>query len=67
MSKRTGTATWNAAKGRWRIDVCKNGRQRRFYSSKPGRAGKNEANAKADAWLESGITQRSVQRRVEDL
>ena len=67
MSKRTGTATWNATKGRWRIDVYKNGRQRSFYSSKPGRAGKNEANAKADAWLESGITQRSIQRRVEDL
>lgn len=27
-----------------------------FYSSKPGRTGQREANAKADAWLDKGIT-----------
>ena len=39
----------------WRIDVQKDGQRRSFYSSKPGRTGQREANAKADAWLDDGV------------
>ena len=54
MVKRTNTATWNGK--RWRIDVQKDGTRKSFYSSTPGRTGQREANAKADAWLDDGIT-----------
>ena len=54
MSRRTNTATWNGK--RWRIDVQKDGTRKSFYSSKQGRTGQREANAKADAWLDDGIT-----------
>lgn len=67
MAKRSGTAAWDKKRKRWRIDVYKEGRQRSFYSSTPGTTGRNEANAKADAWLQSGVTQRAAQRRVSDL
>ena len=53
MGRRTNTAAWNGK--RWRIDVQKDGTRKSFYSSKPGRTGQREANAKADAWLEEGI------------
>ena len=55
MKKRTGTATWREAEGRWRIKVQKNGTQKCFYSNTPGRTGQREANAKADAWLDDSI------------
>lgn len=60
--KRTGKAHWEEKRNRWRIDVSKNGIQRSFYSSTPGRAGQREAHAKADAWLDEGIT--SPRRKV---
>ena len=63
MGKRTNTAAWNGK--RWRIDVQKDGTRKSFYSSKPGRTGQREANAKADAWLEEGINPRGA--RVETL
>lgn len=53
MGRRTNTAAWNGK--HWRIDVQKDGTRKSFYSSKPGRTGQREANAKADAWLEEGI------------
>lgn len=53
MGRRTNTAAWNGK--RWRIDVQKDGTRKSFYSSKPGRVGQREANAKADAWLDDGI------------
>lgn len=53
MGKRTNTATWNGKQ--WRIAVQKDGQRRYFYSSTQGRAGQREANAKADAWLDSGV------------
>ena len=56
MSSRTNTAKWSEKEKRWRINVQKDGKRRSFYSSTPGRAGQREANTKADAWLESGIT-----------
>lgn len=63
MGRRTNTAAWNGK--RWRIDVQKDGTRKSFYSSKPGRTGQREANAKADAWLDEGIYPRGA--RVEDL
>ena len=53
MGKRTNTASWNGKQ--WRIAVQKDGQRRYFYSSTQGRAGQREANAKADAWLDSGV------------
>lgn len=55
MGKRVGTAHWVESQKRWRIDVQKDGKQRSFYSSKPGRNGQREANSKADLWLDDGV------------
>ena len=63
MGKRTNTATWNGKL--WRIAVQKDGVRRYFYSSTPGRTGQREANAKADAWLDSGLSAKVG--RVEDV
>lgn len=54
-SDRTGTAKWEEKHSRWRIAVQKDGERKQFYSSKPGRAGQREANAKADAWLDGSM------------
>ena len=64
MGKRTNTAAWVENQNRWRINVQKDGKRKSFYSSKPGRAGQREANAKADAWLDEGIEQG---KRVSEL
>lgn len=64
MAKRTNTAVWNEKEQRWKINVQKDNVRRSFYSSKPGRTGQREANAKADAWLEDDICTR---RRVNQL
>lgn len=56
MGQRTNTATWLPNQQRWQINVQKNGVRRSFTSSKPGRTGQREANAKADAWLDDGIS-----------
>ena len=63
--KRTNTAVWMEKQKRWQIKVQKDGEQRSFYSSKPGRTGQWEANAKADAWLDEGIE--GTGKRVEEL
>lgn len=55
MGKRTNTARWLENQGRWQINVQKDGVRRSFTSSKPGRTGQREANAKADKWLDAGI------------
>lgn len=55
MGKRVGTARWVESQKRWRIDVQKDGKQRSFYSSTPGRKGQREANEKADLWLDNGV------------
>lgn len=52
---RTNTAKWLPKYSRWQINVQKDGIRRTFTSSKKGRTGQREANAKADAWLESNI------------
>ena len=54
MTMRTNTARWTGT--RWRIDVQKDGTRKSFYSSKAGRTGQREANAKADKWLTTGVS-----------
>lgn len=61
MTTRTNTAKWTGT--RWRIDVQKDGTRKSFYSSTPGRTGQREANAKADKWLQTGVTDTAM--RVE--
>lgn len=65
MGKRTNTAAWSEKYSRWQINVQKDGKRKSFYSSTPGRTGQREANAKADAWLDHGIS--SSGERVSDL
>ena len=65
MGKRVNTARWIESAGRWQINVQRDGARKTFTSSKPGRAGQREANAKADAWLDGNIDSKA--RRVEDL
>ena len=55
MGKRVNTAVWLEKQQRWQIKVQKDGVRKTFTSSKPGRAGQREANAKADAWLDDGM------------
>ena len=54
MTMRTNSAKWTGT--RWRIDVQKDGTRKSSYSSKPGRTGQREANAKADKWLTTGVS-----------
>lgn len=56
MGQRTNTAQWLPNQNRWQIKVQKDGVRRTFTSAKPGRTGQREANRKADAWLDEGIT-----------
>ena len=56
MRTRTNSATWSEKYKRWQIQVQVDGQRRTFYSSTPGAAGKREAHAKADRWLQSGLT-----------
>lgn len=65
MGKRTNTASWLPNQQRWQIKVQKDGVRRTFTSTKPGRTGQREANAKADAWLDEGIV--STTRRCADV
>lgn len=65
MGKRTNSASWIENMNRWQIKVQKDGVRKAFTSSKPGRAGQREANAKADAWLDEGIEEPS--RKMQDL
>lgn len=65
---RVGTAKWSDAKKRWRIDVQKDNERKSFYSSIPGRRGQQEANKKADDWLDGGLINPSTraQKLYED-
>lgn len=65
MGKRVGTAKWMEKQNRWQIKVQKDGERKTFTSSKPGRTGQREANAKADAWLDDGIE--NLNKRVSPL
>ena len=65
MGQRTNTAVWLPNQNRWQIKVQKDGVRRTFTSAKPGRTGQREANRKADAWLDEGIT--STTKRCADV
>lgn len=58
--KRTNTAKWVESRGRWQINVQKDGIRKTFVSSKPGRTGQAEANRKADRWLDDGIANTKI-------
>lgn len=60
MGKRVNTAVWFPNQNRWQIQVQKNGQRKTFTSAKPGRTGQREANRKADAWLDEGISDTRV-------
>lgn len=51
MKKRKTEANWIESQNRWQINVSSGGKRRSFYSSNPTRAGKLEAERKADDWL----------------
>ncbi len=57
MGLRTNTAAWLPNQQRWQIKVQKDGVRKTFTSSKPGRTGQREANAKADALAGRGYHQ----------
>lgn len=65
MGLRTNTAVWLPNQNRWQIKVQKDGARRTFTSAKPGRTGQREANRKADAWLDEGIS--STTKRCVDV
>lgn len=48
---RNNSAVWMEKYNRWQINVQKNGKRKSFSCAIPGRAGKAEANRKADEWL----------------
>ena len=62
--ERTNTAKWSESRKLWRIDVQRDGVQKSFYSSVPGRKGQRECNAKADRWLDQG---KKSDARIKDL
>ncbi|MEA4869940.1 MAG: site-specific integrase [Christensenella sp.] len=53
MPTRTHNAVWLEKQNRWQIKAQKDGVRKTFTSSLAGRAGKAEANRKADEWLAS--------------
>lgn len=56
MGLRVGTAKWYPKYNRWQINVQKDGKRRSFTDSTPGRNGQRACNAKADVWLDDGLT-----------
>ena len=58
--QRTNVAKWYEKYHRWQIKVQKDNERRTFTSSTPGRKGQRECHAKADAWLDDGITDARV-------
>lgn len=65
MGRRTNTAVWLEKQQRWQIKVQKDGVRKTFTSATPGRTGQREANRKADAWLDEGIS--STTKRCVDV
>ena len=55
MAERKNEAAWMESQQRWQIKVQLNGDRKTFYSTKPGKKGKVEAEKKADAWLQTGL------------
>lgn len=65
MKTRRAEAFWVEARGRWQINVQREGRRKTFTSSTPGKRGKHEAEAKADAWLEDFNTDQTISHAWE--
>jgi integrase len=65
MAARKNEAAWIENSQRWQIKVQQDGVRRTFYSLKPGKKGKIEAEKKADAWLASG--KKNSAARIETL
>lgn len=55
MKARTNNAVWLEKYGRWQLQIQIDGQRKTFYSSIPGAAGKRECNAKADAYIRTGV------------
>lgn len=53
---RKNEARWIEDRGRWQINVQKNGRRKTFTSYTPGKKGKAEAERKAERWIEDPAT-----------
>ena len=60
MKLRDNEAKWDEKNQRWRISVQRDGKRKSFYSSTPKRAGKAEAERKADDWIKFGDPEREV-------
>ena len=50
--KRNNSAVWLENQNRWQVNVQRDGVRKTFTSAIPGRAGKADANRKADEWLD---------------
>lgn len=55
-TKRRAEAIWIESKSYWQIKVQRDGVRKAFTSSIKGRKGKHQAEARADEWLERGMT-----------
>lgn len=64
MKSRINEAKWFPTQKRWQINVQRDGKRRTFCSTKPGREGKAEAHAKAEAWLKNNTTDESTSVEV---
>ena len=64
-TNRVNTAQWVESQQRWQIKVQKDGERKMFVSRKRGRIGQREANAKADAWLNSGTIAPTIRLKVK--
>ena len=64
MPARRSEAVWNEKLNCWHIKAQKDGQRRSFYSSLKGRAGKHEAEGKADEWLESNTAKDVTMRQA---
>lgn len=53
-SERRSEAIWVESRERWQVNVQRDGQRKTFTSTRTGRKGKHEAEAKADKWLEAG-------------
>ena len=60
---RKAEAYWMEKYNRWQIVAYRCGVRRSFYSGKPGKLGKHEAEAKADKWLKTFIPQKKRMTR----
>lgn len=62
--KRKNEANWIDSQSRWQINVQAEGDRRTFVSSTAGRKGKIEAERKADAWMESHVTDENTKAEI---